>query len=193
VLKTFERVESPPKDRAAGTEPSVAAVETSLRIRATTAADGATIAGLVAATYVLEPLSGYAYVMLADLFGDACAIAELGGTPSGCVVALRPPRSPHALFVWQIGVHPRAQRRGIGLTMLESILARPCNADIHEVLATVAPTNSASEAMFRAFAARRDAAIERIGGYAADLFPEAHEPERLFRIGPLKGVQLENL
>lgn len=160
-----------------------------LLIRATTASDGAALAGLVSATRMLEPVTGYAYVMLADLFGDTCALAELNGAPAGCVIGLRPPRQPEAFFVWQIGVHPRAQRRGVAHAMLDAILARPGNAGVRELLATVAPSNSTSEAMFRAFAERRGARLERVGGYAAELFPEPHEAERLFRIGLGAGTE----
>ncbi len=160
-----------------------------LRIWAPTVSDGATMADLVRATQVLEPATGYAYVMMADLFGDTCAVAMLGGEPAGCVVAMRPPRSPEALFVWQIGVHPRAQRRGIAHAMLGAILARPACAGVCEVRATVAPSNTASEAMFHAFAARSGGRVERESGYAAALFPEAHEAEHLLRITGLRGWQ----
>jgi L-2,4-diaminobutyric acid acetyltransferase len=156
-----------------------------LTVRPTTASDGATLRELVQSTRLLEPITGYGYVLLADLFGQTSAIAERGGRGVGCVVGLRHPREPHALFVWQIGVHPSTQRRGVAHAMLDAILARPGNADIHQLLATVAPTNAVSEAMFRGFAERYGAQLEWIGGYAADLFPEPHEPERMFRISGL--------
>jgi L-2,4-diaminobutyric acid acetyltransferase len=140
---------------------------------------------LVEATRLLEPITGYGYVLLADLFGHTSAIAEQGGRCVGCVVGLRHPRRQHALFIWQIGVHPSAQRRGLAHAMLDAILARTGNADVHELLATVAPTNTASEAMFRGFAERYGAQLEWIGGYSADLFPEPHEPERMFCISGL--------
>lgn len=157
-----------------------------LKIRATEAHDGATLAELVRATHVLEPATGYAYVMMADLFGDTCAVAELDGQAVGCVIGMRPPRNTEALFVWQIGVQPRAQGRGIAQAMLDAILERPACSDITEVRATVAPSNTPSEGMFRAFARRHGASMERIGGYAADCFPEAHEAERMFRIAGLR-------
>jgi diaminobutyrate acetyltransferase len=156
-----------------------------LRVRATTAADGAALWDVVRATRLLEPLTGYGYVLLGDQFGETSALAELDGSPAGCVLGLRLPREPRALFVWQIGVHPRAQRRGVAHAMLDAILARPPNADIHTLLATVAPSNDASTAMFQAYAAQRTAQLEHRSGYAADLFPEPHEAERLLRISGL--------
>jgi len=160
-------------------------IPSGLKVRVPGASDGAVISDLVRATHLLEPVTGYAYVMMADLFGDTCAVAELDGKPAGCVVAFRQPRQPEALFVWQIGVHPRAQRRGVAHAMLDSILARPVCARVTELRATVAPSNNSSEAMFAAFAKRRGSQLELIGGYAADFFPDAHELERLFRIAGL--------
>lgn len=156
-----------------------------LTVRPTTASDGAALRDLVQSTRLLEPITGYGYVLLADLFGQTSAIAEQGGRCVGCVVGLRHPRRPKALFVWQVGVHPGAQRRGVAHAMLDAILARPGNADIHELLATVAQSNTVSEAMFRGFAERYGAQLEWIGGYAADLFPDPHEPERMFCISGL--------
>jgi L-2,4-diaminobutyric acid acetyltransferase len=156
-----------------------------LTVRPTTASDGAILQELVQSTRLLEPISGYGYVLLADLFGQTSAIAEQSERFVGCVVGLRHPRQPHGLFVWQIGVHPSAQRRGVAHAMLDAILARPGNADIHQLFATVAPTNMASEAMFRGFAERYGAKLQWIGGYPADLFPDPHEAERLFCISGL--------
>lgn len=178
--------ELPDRERAA---PGMRLDDPPLHIWAPTPRDGVTVAELVRATQVLEPATGYAYVMMTDLFGDTCAVATLGNEPAGCVVAMRPPRTPEALFVWQIGVHPRAQRRGIAHAMLDAILARPACAGVCEVRATVAPSNTTSEAMFHTFAERRGGRVEREGGYAAELFPEAHEAEHLLRITGLRAWQ----
>ncbi len=163
-----------------------------LTARPTTAADGGALRDLVQSTRLLEPITGYGYVLLADLFGQTCALAEHDGRCVGCVVALRHPREPHALFVWQIGVHPGAQRRGVAHAMLDAILARPGNADIHQLLATVASTNTVSEAMFRGFAERYATHLEWVGRYPAHLFPDPHEPERMLRISGLTAARRDD-
>jgi L-2,4-diaminobutyric acid acetyltransferase len=173
----------------AGSDAAPKGFDGGLTVRPTTAADGALLRELVRSTRLLEPITGYGYVLLADLFGQTSAIAEQGGRCVGGVVGLRHPRQPHALFVWQVGVHPSAQRRGVAHAMLGAIFARPGNADLHQLLATVAPTNTASEAMFRGFAERHGAQLEWIGGYAADLFPDPHEPERMFCISGLSAAR----
>jgi L-2,4-diaminobutyric acid acetyltransferase len=162
-----------------------------LTVRPTIASDGAVVRDLVQSTRLLEPITGYGYVLLTDLFGQTCAVAEQGGRVVGCVVGLRHPRQPNALFIWQIGVHPTAQRRGIAHAMLDAILTRPGNAEIRQLLATVAPTNNASEAMFRRFAERHGAQLQWIGGYPADLFPEPHEAERLLCISGLSQARCD--
>jgi len=64
--------------------------------------------------------------------------------------------------------------------------------------ATVSPSNTASLALFRSFARRRDTTLATHEGYGAELFPHApdrapdrppharppHEAEPLLRIGP---------
>ncbi|MDH5673480.1 MAG: diaminobutyrate acetyltransferase [Myxococcales bacterium] len=152
------------------------------RIRAPRAEDGAAIWRLVQACGVLSVNSAYSYVLMADQFSATCALAECEGRPEGLVIGFRPPRHPDALFVWQIGVHPRARHSGLARRMLEAIFARPENRDLDQLLTTVTPGNRASEAMFRSFAAHRDAAMEMVGGYRADFFPDTPETERLFRI-----------
>jgi L-2,4-diaminobutyric acid acetyltransferase len=135
---------------------------------------------------VLSVNSSYAYVLMADFFGPSCALAEHNGRAAGAVIGMRRPDRPQALFIWQIGVHPQARGTGLAQRMLDAILARPGNADVRELHATVAPSNGASERMFRRFAARHGAQVELTGGYPAELFPDSREAERAFRIRPLQ-------
>lgn len=51
---------------------------------------------------------------------------------------------------------------------------------------TITPGNTASERLFTSFAARHGARCEREVLFAADQFPDGpHDPEVLYRIGPL--------
>ncbi len=47
------------------------------------------------------------------------------------------------------------------------------------------PDNAPSRALFRGFARHRDAECRVEPFLTADLFPGEHEPEELFRIGPM--------
>jgi L-2,4-diaminobutyric acid acetyltransferase len=51
--------------------------------------------------------------------------------------------------------------------------------------ATVTPDNTGSIALFSRFAERRGAAVSRSELFGAELLGDDHEPEILFRIGPV--------
>lgn len=156
----------------------------SVAVRAARPEDGAVMRRIARESGGLEDNSTYAYVLLADRFGDATLIAEHGGEPVGYVAALRTAARPDTAFVWQIGVAAGQQGRGIASALLDAV------ADVRgvrRVEATVAPSNHASRRLFESFAGRRGAAFAWSDGYHADWFGEAHEAERLITIGPLDG------
>jgi L-2,4-diaminobutyric acid acetyltransferase len=169
----------------------------SLRFRAARPSDGTALWQLVQATGALEVNSVYAYVLLATDFGDTCLVAEQDGELVGAVLGYHPPREPDTAFVWQVGVHPRQQGRGLGLQLLQQWLALPANAHTRWVSATVADDNAASQALFHRLARELGADCRVAPHFTADLFPAGHPPEPLFRIGPLghtnsaRGVQGE--
>jgi L-2,4-diaminobutyric acid acetyltransferase len=52
--------------------------------------------------------------------------------------------------------------------------------------ATVTPDNTGSITLFSRFAERRGAQVHRSELFSAELLGDGHEPEILFRIGPVK-------
>ena len=91
------------------------------------------------------------------------------------------------VFVWQIGVDERARGTGLGLRMLHALADQLHPEGVRHVEATVAPSNTASDRLFRRFAEDRKVPCEVMAHFAADLFGnEAHEPEHLYRIGPFR-------
>lgn len=166
-------------------EPATAAL---IRLRRTRPEDGAAIWSLREAVGTLDPNSAYLYLLLADRFRDTCAVAE---DASGGLVAFLtgfvPPRQPDTYFVWQIGVHTCARGLGLAGRLLDHVVDRLPAVRFLE--ATVSPSNTASSALFRAFARRREAKLVVSAGYPADRFPAVeppHEAEPLYRIGPFE-------
>ncbi|HEX5314880.1 MAG TPA: diaminobutyrate acetyltransferase [Gammaproteobacteria bacterium] len=156
-----------------------------LRVRAPLAVDGKRIWSLVRSEGVLEDNSAYGYLLLCTHFAAHGLVAERSGELAGFVTAYRPPDDPEALFVWQIGVAANARGCGLGRTMLVDLIRRPANRDARYLSATVAPGNGPSNRLFAAFARVENVRLETREGYAAELFPSAHEPEPMLRIGPL--------
>lgn len=133
----------------------------------------------------LDLNSPYFYVLWGDRFADTSTVAETGtGEAVGFVAGLRVPADPGTLFVWQIGVAGAARRTGLGGRMLDELLAR---TGARWLEATVTPDNAASAALFTGVAERHDAELIVSSAYGEDLFPEGHEAELLYRIGPFTG------
>lgn len=156
-----------------------------IRFRTAQRGDGSKLWKLVQSTGSLELNSSYFYLVYAEFFGENCLLAERDNEVVGAIVAFRPPHRPEALFVWQIGVLPKAQKQGLGKRMLRELLLQPSSRDVRYLLATVTPGNAASQHMFRSFAKSLDAPFENSAFFTSDLFPEPHEDEELISIGPL--------
>lgn len=171
---------------------AVAHTTAAVTVRSTTAADGAVMQHIVRAGGVLEDNSRYAYVVMADLHGQTCAVAELDGEPLGFVLGFRIPARPHSLFVWQVGVLPLGRGRGLATQMIRAILDR--HPDLHTVEATVAPSNTASRALFTGLATKMCAPCAILPCYTGDALSAdgSHEPEERFVVGPISHAGAPN-
>ena len=162
--------------------------------RRPTAEDGAGMWSLVKDTGVLDLNSSYAYVILAEHFTDTCIVAERNGEIVGFVTAYIPPKQPDTLFVWQVGVSESERGNGLASAMLEALLARPVCAGVNYLEATVTPSNAASSALFRSFARSQGTVCTIQEGFPENIFPgDDHEPESLFRIGPFKKSEEQDM
>jgi L-2,4-diaminobutyric acid acetyltransferase len=160
--------------------------EAVLEMRAARREDAAEIWELVRATGVLDVNSPYCYLLACEELGETCVVAREGERLAGFVVALRPPRRPDTIFVWQVAVDGSQRGRGLGRRLLRELVALPGCEGVRWLEATVTPSNHASRALFRAFARERGAECRVGEHYAASDFPgDDHEAEDLFRIGPL--------
>ncbi len=149
------------------------------------AEDGAAMWRLVKEMDTLELNSAYFYVLFARDFSNTGVVAETSdGELAGFVVGHHPPARPDAVFVWQIGVAPWMRRQGLARRMLDALVARQ-SSQVQWLEATVSPDNEPSMGLFRSFARDRSVKCRESDYFEAQLFPGAHEAERLFRIGPL--------
>lgn len=151
---------------------------------------------LVAETEVLDLNSTYAYLLMATDFADTSIVADRDGALCGLITGYHPPNRPEVLFVWQVAVAESARGTGLGVMMLDA-LTRRVREDRHghpvTVEATVAPTNTASRAMFGAFARRHGVPMSEHPRFLAAHFDagqthdadQTHEDEPTLRIGPI--------
>lgn len=166
-------------------------------IRHVEIADAAAMWRMVRDCDVLDTNSCYAYLLLCRDFSATSLVATDGDRLLGFVTAYLPPERPDVAFVWQIAAAPEARGRGVGRSLLRSLLRAPACRGVRFLEATVAPSNVASERLFRSIASELNSPFHVSPGFASDDFRSgadspaandalAHEPENLVRIGPLE-------
>ena len=140
---------------------------------------------LVHAGGALDENSPYAYVLVCTHWAATSAVATSGdGELAGFMAGHRVPDDPDTLFVWQIAVTPDHRGQGLASRLLDAVIARTPQPRWLE--ATVTPSNKASDALFRGAAHRWSTDISVRDWAPASWFPGDHEPERRYRIGPIR-------
>ncbi|MEU9403461.1 diaminobutyrate acetyltransferase [Streptomyces sp. NPDC048242] len=150
--------------------------------------DGAALWRLAKESKTLDLNSSYSYLLWCRDFAGTSAVARgADGEPVGFVTGYVRPDRPHTLLVWQVAVDGAQRGRGIAAALLDGLTARlAAERGITGVETTITPGNTASERLFTSFAARHGVEPERETLFPAELFPDGpHDPEVLYRIGPL--------
>ena len=155
-------------------------------LRPPTVADGAALWRLASAAGKLDVNSSYAYLLWARDFAATSVVAvdDAAGVV-GFVTGYRRPDDPEVLLVWQVAVDDGHRGQGIAGRMLDHLVGVLADLGGRYVETTVTPDNEPSRAMFEALARRHRTALEVTDLFAAEDFPDPHEPEQLFRIGPI--------
>lgn len=138
---------------------------------------------LAAASQVLDVNSRYAYLIWFRDFAATSVVARLDGAVVGFVTGYRRPDAPETLVVWQVAVDEAARGRGVAGAMLDTLFDGV--PDVDHLETTITPDNDGSIALFTGFADRRSADVARSELFSSDLLGGDHEPEILFRIGPI--------
>ncbi|MFA5504882.1 MAG: diaminobutyrate acetyltransferase [Vulcanimicrobiota bacterium] len=155
----------------------------SIVYRPSRASDGKEMWRLLEEIGTLERNTGYFYVLFACEFHRSCVVAEKDGRMIGFVVGFRPPERPGSVFVWQVGVSPKARGQGVASKLLKALLEQT-RATVLE--ATVSPDNLASRALFQSLAQKMEVTCTVEPYFREHHFYHPHEPEELFSIGPLQ-------
>lgn len=144
-------------------------------------ADGRHLWRIARDSAVLDLNSSYAYLMWTRDFADTTAVARDGDDVVGFVSGYLHPNSPDTLFVWQVAVDSSHRGRGLASAMLDELVGR-VRARFLET--TITATNEASIRLFATLAETHGVTLERRSLFPSELFPDDHEAEDLYRIGP---------
>lgn len=154
------------------------------RLRHPTPRDAPAVWRMVRASGVLDLNSLYAYVALFEHFSSTCAVAFVGDELTGFVTGYRLPQKADVHFVWQVGVHPHHRGCGVASSLILWLLEEGVPTS-QWLEATVTPSNRASRALFVGLAHRLQTDCVVLPGFPGELLGEGHEPEELYRIGPI--------
>lgn len=153
--------------------------------------DGKNIWDLVNKTDVLDLNSSYSYIMWCDKFADSSIVAykndELVGFIKGFV---HESQGKQVLFIWQIAVVESVRGEGLGTKMIQAVLE---HTKVEYLEATVTPSNTASNNLFKGIAEKFNATYQLNEYIKSDDFPsvEDEEEEKLYHIGPIKILKKE--
>lgn len=151
--------------------------------RKPTKADATAVHALIDACKPLDTNSVYCNLLQCDHFADSCVLAERDGEICGWISGYIPPAKQDTLFVWQVAVAQHARGERLADRMLGQLLDRDICADVEVLETTITPDNTASWALFKAFARRRGALINDAPYYlSAPHFNGAHKTEHLVTI-----------
>jgi len=172
--------------QTANTSPESQALRSPLILRMPRAEDGPLVTALIEACAPLDRNSAYCNLLQCSHFAGTCVIAESDGELAGWLSGYKLPDAPDKIFVWQVGVHPSARGQGLGLLMLDALMARPASRTVDRLLTTITQDNTASWNMFASFARRRGAEIGKSIHFEQALhFAGTHASEYMVSIGPL--------
>ncbi|MGK5534079.1 diaminobutyrate acetyltransferase [Streptomyces sp. URMC 129] len=150
--------------------------------------DGAAMWRLARDSRALDLNSSYSYLLWCRDYAHTSIVArDAAGAPVGFITGYTRPRAPRTLLIWQVAVDHAQRGRGLATAMLDALTRRTGDEfGVRAVETTVTPDNAASDRLFTSFAARHRAPLTREVLFEAAAFPErGHQPEVLYRIGPL--------
>lgn len=172
-----------PDLNAAGSVPLRESAE-QVDFRPPTLEDGGAMWRMARDSQTLDVNTSYAYLVWARDFSSTSVVATVDGEYAGFISGYRRPEEPATLMVWQVATNEAFRGRGIARRMLDELVDRH-EGSVTTLETTITADNAASIALFTAFAKGRGATVERTPLFTTPLFPDGHDTEHLFRIGPL--------
>ncbi|MDT0265176.1 diaminobutyrate acetyltransferase [Streptomyces sp. DSM 44915] len=137
----------------------------------------------------LDLNSSYSYLLWCRDYASTSIVAsDTSGAPTGFITGYLRPDEPTTLLIWQVAVDHAQRGRGLAAAMLNALVRRTGEElGVTTIETTVTPDNTASNRLFAAFAERHQAAVRREVLFDSEAFPESgHQPEVLYRIGPIR-------
>lgn len=146
--------------------------------------DGAALWRITRDSQVLDLNSSYSYLLWCRDFARTSIVATVDGVVGGFVTGYLRPERPDTVMVWQVAVDAEQRGHRLARRMLDALADGLADQSVCRMETTITADNEPSIRLFTSFAQGRGAAVEREPVFPAELFPDGHETEQLFRIGP---------
>jgi L-2,4-diaminobutyric acid acetyltransferase len=135
--------------------------------------------------------SRYTYLLLAKDFSDTCIIAKIGSKIIGFSSGYVPPKRPDTFFNWEIVVDEKYRGNGIQKAMLIHQI-HITSAKFLEL--TINPSNDVCRKSIIDLARLLHTTYEESMLFSErDFGNDEHEPEVLFRVGPMSPTDVKSL
>ncbi|RCW43535.1 diaminobutyrate acetyltransferase [Halopolyspora algeriensis] len=151
-------------------------------------ADGPALYRITRDSGVLDVNSSYVYLLWCRDFAQTSVVARADDAVVGFVTGFIRPDAPDTIVVWQVAVDASQRGGGVAGALLNRLVDRVLPRGVRYLETTITADNAASIKLFSALARRRDAELVVSELFTPDLFPDAHEGEDLYRIGPFAEV-----
>lgn len=119
-----------------------------MRIRKATQEDFLSVHQFTAGCPPLENYPEHVYKIILRYFGDFCFIAEENSQIIGFAMGIIPQTFPGTYFLWQIGVTPPYQGKGIGGKLVREVENDMRKLKFKRIEVTIDPVNLPSKKLF---------------------------------------------
>jgi len=119
-----------------------------VRIRKATQEDFLSVHQFTAGCPPLENYPEHVYKIILRYFGDYCFIAEENSQIIGFAMGIVPQTFPGTYFLWQIGITPSYQGKGIGGKLVREVENEMRKLKFKRIEVTIDPVNLSSKKLF---------------------------------------------
>ncbi|MDV6014436.1 diaminobutyrate acetyltransferase [Haloechinothrix sp. LS1_15] len=150
-------------------------------------ADAAAMWRLARDSGVLDVNSSYAYLLCCHHFAGTSVVARRGGDVVGFLTGFDDPTAEDTVFLWQMAIDVDNRGSGLAGELVDTLATRLLARGTRYLTMSITPGNGASQAVFKSFSVRWNTELHTSRLFESTDFPEdgEHEPEDLYRIGPL--------
>ncbi len=117
-------------------------------IRKATQEDFLSVHRFTAGCPPMENYPEHVYKIILRYFGDYCFIAEENRQIIGFAMGIVPQSFPGTFFLWEIGVAPSFQRKGIGEKLVREVENELRKLEFKRIEVTIDPVNIPSQKLF---------------------------------------------